>query len=81
MKFLCSLSYVGNLKKSLKIIQVVSPIEFTEAQINMDKGMSFSWKNLEFNHLIASLFQLSSSKFLCKSHMVCSWNELQENKQ
>lgn len=86
MKFLCSLSYVGNLKQtkkaseSLKIIQVVSPIEFTKAQINTDKGMPFNWKNPEFNHLIASVFQLSPSKFCSKAHRVSCWNEL-ENEQ
>lgn len=42
--------------EGLKTIQVVSPIEFTKAQINMDKRMAFNWKNPEFNHLIASLF-------------------------
>lgn len=61
MKFLCCLSYVGNIffkaSERLKIIQVVSTIEFTKAPINIDKGMSLNLKNPEFIHLIASVFQ------------------------
>lgn len=60
MKFLCFLSYVGNIffkaLERLKITQVVPTIEFTKAPINMDKGMSLNLKNPEFNHLIASVF-------------------------
>ena len=70
MKFLCCLSYVGDIlfktSERLKITQVVSTIEFTKAPINTDKGMSLNLKTPELNHLIASMFHINPSKYCSK---------------
>lgn len=48
---LCWKHFFFKASERLKIIQVVSTIEFTKAQINMDKGMPFNLKNTEFQLL------------------------------
>ena len=64
MKFLCCLSYVGDIlfktSERLKITQVVSTIEFTKAPINTDKGMSLNLKTPELNLERDSVFSASS---------------------
>lgn len=84
MKFLCCLSYAGNifflkLQKDLKLSRWYQQLNLPKLKSIWIKECHSIWKIQNSNYLIASVFQWNPSKYLSKSCTVCSETKPEPN--